>query len=172
MPAPFNTIDLDRLNLKAGEGRRLDFEVAPEGFELAGQSYVFAPALVPARLEISRMISGYALRLDFNASLAGPCMRCLDPATFALEVDSREVDQPGTGDEELASPYVDGGELDVSRWAHDAVALTLPAAILCRPGCAGLCPVCGESLNDVDDGAHVHESEPDPRWAKLRELLD
>ena len=34
----------------------------------------------------------------------------------------------------------------------------------------GLCPVCGASLNDVDPAEHRHEPEPDPRWAKLREL--
>jgi hypothetical protein len=30
--------------------------------------------------------------------------------------------------------------------------------------------VCGESLNDAAEGAHDHPAEPDPRWAKLREL--
>ena len=40
-----------------------------------------------------------------------------------------------------------GATLDVSQWAHDAVALALPDKILCRPDCAGLCPVCGRNLN-------------------------
>ena len=35
--------------------------------------------------------------------------------------------------EELDSPYVDG-DARVAAWAHDALALMLPAAILCRPG--------------------------------------
>jgi uncharacterized protein len=81
------------------------------------------------------------------------------------------VDQPSTDEEELASPYVDGDELDVAAWAHDAIALALPQAILCREDCAGLCPECGIPLNDIE-GEHTHEREPDPRWAKLRELLD
>ena len=97
-------------------------------------------------------------------------MRCLGDARAAVAVDAREVDQPGTDDEELRSPYVTEGELDLAAWAHDALLLALPQQLLCRPECAGLCPVCGESLNDAAPGAHDHPREPDPRWAKLREL--
>ena len=97
----------------------------------------------------------------------GPCMRCLEPATPAFAVDAREVDQPGGG-EELTSPYISDGELDLAGWARDALALTLPPQLTCRPECAGLCPQCGANLND--DPEHAHEREPDPRWAKLSEL--
>ena len=97
-------------------------------------------------------------------------MRCLDDARVEVAVDAREVDQPSSDDEELTSPYVDDGILDLAAWAHDALALALPQQLLCRPDCAGLCPVCGESLNDADPAAHEHPREPDPRWAKLREL--
>jgi uncharacterized protein len=41
--------------------------------------------------------------------------------------------------------------------------------VLCRPDCAGLCPVCGEDLNAAGPD-HAHEREPDPRWAALRDL--
>jgi uncharacterized protein len=170
MAAPFNTIDLTTLALRPGEARRVDVELQPGGLELAGQDYEFDPAAVPARLDISRTAAGHALRLRLSAQLAGPCMRCLTGSEFPVEVDSREVDQPSTRDEELTSPYVDEGVLDVSAWAHDAIALALPQTLLCRPDCAGLCPECGISLNDVDPATHVHERPPDPRWAKLREL--
>ena len=46
----------------------------------------------------------------------------------------------------------------------------MPDKFLCRDDCAGLCGVCGESLNDADPGAHEHEKALDPRWDKLREL--
>jgi uncharacterized protein len=170
MPAPFNTIDLTTLALKPGEASRVEVDLVPEGFHLGGEDYAFAPGSVPTRLEISRTAAGYALRLRVAASLGGPCMRCLTAATFPVEVDSREIDQPSTSDEELTSPYVDGGVLDIGAWAHDAIALALPQALLCRPDCAGLCPECGIALNDIDPETHVHEKAPDPRWAKLREM--
>ena len=89
-------------------------------------------------------------------------MRCLEPAALDLEVEAREVDQADTDDEELRSPYVDDDELDLGRWAHDAAVLALPTRILCRPDCAGLCPVCGESLNDADPADHEHEQPHRP----------
>jgi uncharacterized protein len=172
MAAAFNTIDLDQLALAPGAGRRIELEAEPPPIELGGQTYAFDPARIPAQLEVSRTSSGHAMRLTFDAVLAGPCMRCLEDANVALAVEAREVHQPGTGDEELDSPYVAEGELDVQAWAHDALILNMPATLLCRADCAGLCPVCGESLNDAEPAAHEHETAPDPRWAKLRELLD
>jgi uncharacterized protein len=161
--------DLSRLRLTAGEGRRLDLQLAIDPFELAGERYSAKPELVPARVDVSRTTGdGYALRLRFEATLAGPCMRCLQPATPVFDVDAREVSQPG-GIEELDSPYLEVGVLDVRAWARDALALTLPTQILCRVDCAGLCPVCGVDLN-VAGPTHAHEPEPDPRWAKLSEL--
>ena len=170
VPAAFNTIDLTTLALRPGEGKRLDLELVPEALELGGEKYEFAREPAPGRLEVSRTSSGHAMRLTLGAKLHGRCMRCLSPATFHVEVESREIDQPGTGDEELASPYVTDEELDVASWAHDAVALALPAKLLCRADCAGLCPECGIPLNDAE--GHTHEPEPDPRWAKLRDLMD
>lgn len=167
-----NSIDLSTLALKPGEGRRMDVEIQPEGLRMGGFDYDFGRDPVPARLEVSRTSTGHALHLTASATLSGPCMKCLTASENKIDIDTREVDQPGTGDEELESPYVDDGHLDVAAWAHDAIALAVPQALLCRPDCAGLCPECGVSLNDVDPATHVHEKEPDPRWDKLRELMD
>lgn len=162
-------LDLASLRLSPGEGRRLDVEVAVEALELGGERYLAEPRPVPAKLEVSRMTGqGYALRLSFQARLKGPCMRCLKDANPSIEVDAREVDRPGGG-EELASPYIADETLDVAGWAHDAFVLALPAKILCREDCLGLCPVCAADLNEAGP-EHGHERPPDPRWAKLREL--
>ncbi len=169
MPLRTDSFDLGALRLSAGEGRRLELNVVIDPFVLAGETYPVDPALVPMRLDISRTTGdGYALRLRFDATLTGPCMRCLEPAEPTYSVDVREVSQPGETDE-LDSPYVQGGVLDLRRWSRDAFALALPAKLLCRPECAGLCAICGADLNVAGVG-HRHEREPDPRWAKLSEL--
>jgi uncharacterized protein len=170
MPEQTTIIDLSRLNLSHGEGKRLELPVELAPFELAGQTYVANPPTPTARLEISRPSGGFALRLALSIRLEGPCMRCLEAAALDLEVEGREVDQANTDDPELRSPYVDDDELDLGRWAHDAVMLALPTRILCRPDCAGLCPVCGASLNDADPADHDHGSARDPRWAALDKL--
>jgi uncharacterized protein len=163
-------VDLERLALSSGQARAIDLEVALEPIELGGASYEPAGGGSEARLDVSRTSSGYALRLRFNSELTGPCVRCLEPASTEVAIDAREVDQPPSRDEELRSPYVSEGNLDVGRWANDALVLTLPAQPLCRPDCAGLCAVCGESLNDADPEAHRHEQGGDPRMAKLKDL--
>jgi uncharacterized protein len=161
--------DLAGLRLTAGEGRRLELHVAIEPFTLGGELYPVEPALISTRLDISRTTGeGYALRLRFDATLTGPCMRCLEPAAPIFSVDAREVSQPGE-DDELSSPYVRAGLLDVHAWARDSLALTLPTKILCRLECAGLCAICGADLN-LAGPEHHHERDPDPRWAKLSQL--
>lgn len=167
---PTTIIDLARLSLSHGEGARLDLPVRLEPLELGGQTYVPRGGGLQVRLDLSRPSSGFAFRLRFPLHVEGPCMRCLEDAAVETEVDAREVDQSDTDDEELRSPYVVDDELDLGRWVHDASILALPNQILCREDCAGLCPVCGEPLNDADPAAHEHDTAPDPRWSKLREL--
>lgn len=169
MPARTDSFDLGALRLTSGEGRRLELEVALDALTFGAQTYEIQPAVVAAVLDISCMTQGgYALRLRFDTALRGPCMRCLEPARPAIAVEAREVNQPGGG-EELSSPYVHDEELDVRAWARDALALALPAQLLCREDCAGLCAVCGENLNEAGPD-HAHERAPDSRWAKLSEL--
>lgn len=169
MAAVTQDLDLGSLRLATGEGRHLALEVPIEPLRLGSETYQAEPVPVPVALEVSRMVGGgYALRLRLQATVAGPCMRCLKPAAPVVTVEAREVDVPGEG-EELDSPYVSGETLDLSGWAHDAFALALPEKILCREDCLGLCPECAADLNEAGP-EHHHERPPDPRWAKLREL--
>lgn len=164
-----DSFDLARLRLSSGQGRRLQLHVAVDELGLAGERYSVGPVPMPVTLDVSRMMgNGFSLRLRFHAVLEGVCMRCLEPAAPGFDVDVRDVDQPGGG-EELDSPYVSpDGALDLRAWARDALALALPTQVVCREDCAGLCAVCGANLN-LEPG-HAHEPDPDPRWAKLKEL--
>ena len=168
MGARTDTFDLGQLALSSGEGRRLELEVPLRSFSFAGQSYAPREPEVPVVLDVARTTHGWSLRLRVEVGLRGPCMRCLEAAEHGVAVDAREVDQPDGGDE-LSSPYLAEDELDLSGWLRDATALALPAQIVCREDCLGLCGVCGENLNEAGAG-HRHEREPDPRWAALREL--
>ena len=166
MASRTDLFDLGRLGLASGEGRRIELEIGFDPLRFGGQDYSIAP--VPARLDVSRTISGWSLRMRYEAQLAGPCVRCLEEAGRGVVIDAREVDQPGGG-EDLDSPYVEGDELDLRAWARDALVLDLPNKIVCREECRGLCAVCGENLNLAGPN-HAHERAPDPRWAKLGEL--
>jgi DUF177 domain-containing protein len=165
----FDTIDLETLSLRPGDGRRIDARVPIQPLSLAGERYDVQGGGVDARFDVSRTLSGYALRLRFDAPLEGTCMRCMADARPEIAVDAREIDQPGE-DEELHSPYMEDGVLRLADWAHDALVLALPAKVVCREDCRGLCSICGADLNTADPEEHRHEEGGDPRWQKLREL--
>ncbi len=160
--------DVSRLSLSSGEAGTIQLDVPLDELQFGGQRYAVEPSEPRVKLDATRTTSGYSFRLRFATRLRGPCMRCLENAEEPLRVDDREVDQPGGG-EDLRSPYLDGDELNVRSWARDALVLALPTQIVCHDECLGLCAVCGANLNRADPG-HGHEPNPDPRWAKLREL--
>jgi uncharacterized protein len=126
---------------------------------------------VRAELALTRASTGTVFELRFSARLHGPCFRCLGDAVLELPIDAREYQATNPGeDEELRTPYIEDRTLDLGAWSRDAVALALPDKILCRPDCAGLCPVCGKNLNDE---AHTHEEERvDSRWSVLESLRE
>ena len=164
------SFSLRRLRLRSGEQFRDEVEVELEPFEFGGQRYLPVPERVPAELTVTQASTGTVFELRFHARLHGPCMRCLADAVVDSDVSAREYQATKPDSEDLASPYVHDDQLDLSAWARDALALGLPAQILCRPDCAGLCPVCGKDLN-VEP--HEHEEErADDRWAALQALKD
>jgi uncharacterized protein len=46
----------------------------------------------------------------------------------------------------------------------------MPMGILCRPDCAGLCPQCGQNLNEGT--CDCAKDDIDPRFEVLRRLGD
>jgi uncharacterized protein len=165
------SFDLRRLALRSGEQHRERVELELEPLVYGGQEYDVVPSPAPGELVVTRASSGTVLELAFGVALRGPCMRCLGEAELPLSLRVREYQATSPGeDDELRSDYVENDVLDLSAWARDAVALSLPDKILCRPECAGLCAVCGRDLNDEP---HEHaEEQIDPRWAALQGLRD
>ena len=129
------------------------------------------PGTVPAELAITKASTGTVLELKFTTRLHGPCYRCLDDAVLEVPIAAREYQATNPeGADELKTPYLDDGNLDLTGWSRDTVALALPDKILCRAECAGLCPVCGKNLNTEP---HTHEEEHgDSRWAALEALRE
>jgi DUF177 domain-containing protein len=165
------SFSLRSVKLRSGEEYRDEVEVEVEPFALGGQRYIAVPERIPAELEITRASTGTLFELRLSARLHGPCMRCLGDTALDVTISGREYQatNPG-GSDELENPYLADDRLDLTAWARDALALVLPDKILCRPDCAGLCPVCGDDLNVRP---HEHEEEQaDPRWSALAELRD
>ena len=163
------TFNLRRLKLRSGEQFRDRVEVEIEPLVLGGQEYASEPAVIPADLTVTKASSGTVFELAFRVRLAGPCFRCLCDTALEVPIGAREYQAAKAGDDEdLRTPYLVDDRLDLSAWAHDALALELPDKILHDPDCAGLCPECGKDLN-LEPHTHA-DARSDPRWAALEQL--
>jgi uncharacterized protein len=162
------TFDLRTLRIRSGDQAREHVEIELDSLVLGGQSYEPRPNPAPGELTVTRASSGTVLELVLDVSLEGPCFRCLQDAELALQLRLREYEATKPESDDERTEYLDDDRLDLSAWAHDSIALALPDKILCRAGCAGLCPVCGKDLN-AEPHEHVEE-RVDPRWEKLSEL--
>jgi uncharacterized protein len=162
--------NLRALRLRPGEQFVQTLPVELEALELGGQRYDPVPAKPEGALTITRMASGTLFELSLEVQLEGPCFRCLGEAGVPIRIAAREYQAESPDSEELRTPYLSDGRLELSQWARDAVALALPEKILCREECAGLCPGCGADRNS--ETCQCGPEEPDSRWAKLAELKE
>ncbi len=163
--------DLRSVRVRSGEEWRDEVEIELGALVFAGQRYVPVPEKAPARLTVTQATTGTVFELDFSVRLHGPCVRCLADAVVERSLRLREYQATNpNGSDELSTPYLVDRKLDLTAWARDALVLSLPDQILCRPDCAGLCQACGRDLNREP---HTHDdAETDPRWAALEGLRE
>ena len=164
------TVDLRRIKLAVGNALEREETLELDETTIGGQRFVFDPACPVGLLTLSRATTGMVFSLGFEATLRGPCMRCLEDASVRVGINATEYEATdATADpDELENPYLSDDVLDVSVWARDAVLLALPDKILCVENCAGLCPSCGRSLSE--GSCECGPPPPDTRWSKLEEL--
>jgi uncharacterized protein len=164
------TFSLRDLALAPGAHHQEQLEITLRPYKQGGFDYRTATGDAGAKLDVTAMNQGWALRLRLAARLTGPCSRCLEDAHVDVDVDAREVHDPFQDDEELVSEFVDGetDDVDVTGWAADAIGVQFPTRVLCTEHCKGLCAQCGQNLNEANCDCTVEEG--DPRWAALADL--
>jgi uncharacterized protein len=108
------------------------------------------------------------------------CSRCLDAFSFPLKFRIEEEFRPSIdiatgaslplGEDDDPATRIDAHHiLDLVDVIRQDILLAMPPRPICRSNCAGLCPVCGQNLND---NPHEHADEQiDPRLEILKELL-
>lgn len=147
-------------------------QLAPE-VESAGESVLSGP------VRLMHTNAGILVYGKFRAQIAMACARCLEPVFVPLDVTVEEVFTPTidiltgksiTPEEEDRALWIDEHHiLDLSEVTRQGVLLAVPMSTTCREDCRGLCPDCGQNLNQ---GQCACEPEPDPRWGPLLGLLD
>ena len=161
------TFDLRTLRIRSGDQARGRDEIELEPLLFGGQAY--EPRPNPAPAGAAGGVERHRPRARVRRDAQGPCFRCLTDAELSVALSLREYEatKPRAMTSRPNTSWTTGW---TSAWAHDAIALALPDKILCRPDCAGLCPICGKDLN-AEPHEHVEEVW-DPRWEKLSQLRD
>src|SRR5512134_546092 len=135
---------------------RLDLEVAPGSIGLAPQDATLEGPL-QVRLSLDRRGDEIWIRGTVHAIALQECSRCLTEFSQILELDfevfcakvpyARTTSPKALDEEDGGVHFHDGRVLSIDGEIREAVLLGLPMRPLCRESCAGLCPRCGEDLN-------------------------
>lgn len=122
-------------------------------------------------VRVTRTPQGILMQGDFQALIDLECVRCLTDFQQMLKIDFTELyafSQRYVTDSGLLMPET--GIIDLAPVLREYLLLEIPISPLCRPDCKGLCPICGNNLNESTCNHEVDTG--DPRLAALKSLLD
>jgi uncharacterized protein len=124
------------------------------------------------------VVADIRIRASLETRVEVLCARCLEPVQQSLETsfdllfrpqeaDSDNADRPiSTSETEIG--YYEGDGLLLEDVLREQILLALPAKILCKEDCKGLCPECGRNRNT--DACDCVTGSADPRWSSLTEI--
>lgn len=164
-------MQLDLKQVFQQEGARLPIDLSLDfsAEEVYGAKPYVEPVKITGRVE--NQDSVVVLRYRAEALYARECDRCLDFTSRALVFDFEHIvmSEPMNDDsDELI--FAPDFRIDLDKTVWEDILLSTPTRFLCDPECKGLCPKCGGNLNNTACGCDM--SEPDPRLAALRQLLE
>ncbi len=152
------------------EGDSLPFQNALDlsGIDFLGQRVFARPVEIKGRVEKRAGI--LTLYGQYCAPLSLTCDRCAKlferDHSGALEVTLLEEAAQQERDD---SVLLENGCCDLTEIFTPAIILSLDSKNLCREDCKGLCPLCGQDLNDKTCDCTTETT--DPRLEVLRTLL-
>lgn len=101
-------------------------------------------------VRVTRTAQGLLVQVKLQAKIDAECVRCLADFQQPLEVDFSDLyafTQASMTEAGLLLP--ENGKIDLAPVVRDEMLLAVPISPLCSITCKGLCPVCGENLNET-----------------------
>ncbi len=111
------------------------------------------------------------LDLDVNFDFFGVCDRCADDIEKKYDISLNKIivnAMENENDDYDDYVVVENNLLDLDEFINEEIQLFLPAKMLCKDDCKGLCQNCGKNLNYEKCEC---AKEVDPRLAALADLL-
>lgn len=130
----------------------------------------------PLRVDLEARPEGRAVRVtgELAIDLEMACSRCLEPVKEHVAIPFDELFVPrsalsGNEDEDEII-VVQEEKVDLIPFIQEYVLLYLPFAPLCGEDCKGICPDCGQNLNERACGCS--KDVINPKFAALKDLFD
>ncbi|MGI4758050.1 MAG: YceD family protein [Janthinobacterium lividum] len=124
------------------------------------------------------VVDDIRLRARFQGDFDLLCARCLDPILHRADQRFDLIFRPSGIDAEQGERSISEAETEIGYYeesgllledvVREQVLLSLPDRSLCREDCKGLCPNCGENLNEA--ACTCGSARIDPRWSALQGL--
>ena len=128
------------------EGLDLKKEEAASYFGLERNDFVYYIDPISVSLKIEKEGRRIRVQGNFSLKMAYVCVRCLNEFFKEIKSSIDRVYEPGPlkggGEETYSAEMIDLGEE-----VRQGVILSLSVKPLCREDCRGLCPHCGQNLN-------------------------
>jgi uncharacterized protein len=153
--------------LHASAGTHHDFDIEVPSVQVGDDLRV---GELQGVVRLTRTGEGLYLQGKLGARTTVSCNRCLTEFEQPLEIELGDLlaYPPGPEAEALLS-VPETAMLDLAPLLREYLVLDIPSRPLCRPDCEGLCPECGNNLNEST--CEHPESQIDPRLASLSSLL-
>ena len=122
-------------------------------------------------IKVTRTPQGILLQASLQTYTELECVRCLTSIQQPLKISFTELyafSQRFATESGLLMP--ESAIIDLAPVLREYAVLEIPISPLCKPDCKGLCPICGNNLNDST--CHHDDDSGDPRLASLKSLLD
>ena len=126
----------------------------------------------------SDLIEDIRIRAHFTGEFEIECARCVEPVKMPLDGDFDLIFRPQDADADARERAISLDETEIGYYeksgllledvVREQVLLSLPGRILCQPDCKGLCPRCGQNLNQGQ--CSCEDTPADPRWNALAGL--
>ncbi len=102
-----------------------------------------------------------------HTQIVTECGRCVKPLYYPVELSLEELfSSPPSADTVYAVD--EAGNLDLAPLLREEAILAVPMGVFCGPDCAGLCPKCGQNLNEAQ--CDCKDDDIDPRLAILAQF--
>ena len=153
----------------AEEPLLFDYVIDLSDVELNGVHPFVSPIGVKGRVDACAGAAALTAEVTFDFSM--PCDRCAEPALEHrnMTVSHRLLLAEEEGEDDLYI-RVTSADLDLDQLMRDDVLLSMPTRFLCKSDCKGLCPVCGQNLNE--GACDCRQKTVDPRLEVLKQWME